>query len=560
MLRNPIHLLGDPGCGAPPDDTARGQNPYPMSHDASVASRRHLLLRLGSGTAALAFAALFSPRLSGDTRRAVAMGFDEYPFKLGVASGQPRPASVVIWTRLAPAPMQPLGGLPPSPIAVRWEVAEDLAFAKPVRHGALDALPEHAHSVHVDVTGLAPGREYFYRFMSGDAVSPIGRTRTAPAVDAEVARVRLALASCQHYEYGHYAVHREIATRDLDCVLFVGDYIYENNLSPLLAMRRHEGPPPQSLEDYRRRHAHYKLDPDLRAAHAAHPWILTWDDHEVLNDYAADHVSELDRPGFIERRIAAYKAYFEHLPFSPLQLPERQHMRVHDRYSFGRLIDLWALDGRQYRSNQACNDDSRSGGRVVPARQCTQLSDTDRSVFGTEQERWLMQGLASSTRRWKLLGQGSQMSPSGVDTPMGRTIYTDSWDGYPHARERLLRSLADARLGNVACLGGDVHRHVAAPLRVVPNDERSPAVASEFVTSSITSRGLSEAANLALRWSNPDLLHARSDERGYALIDVTPERLHCEFRAAAFPVAHAARLHTQASFVVESGHAGPLRA
>lgn len=528
-----------------------------MSHDAVAAARRHLLLRLGGGAAALAFAALFSPRLSSDTRRSSTVAFDEYPFKLGVASGQPRPDRVAIWTRLAPAPMEPMGGLPPSPVKLRWEVAADMAFATLVRHGEADALPEHAHSVHVEVTGLSPGREYFYRFTSGDAMSPVGRTRTAPAVDAEVARLRVALASCQHYEYGHYAVHREIAARDLDCVLFVGDYIYESNLSPLLAVRRHEGPPPRSLDDYRRRHALYKLDADLRAAHAAHPWILTWDDHEVLNDYAADLASEQDRPAFLQRRIAAYKAYFEHLPFSPSQLPQRQHMRVHERYSFGRLADLWALDGRQFRSNQACNGDERSGGRLLASQRCAQLGDASRSMFGIEQEHWLTQGLTNSAGQWKLLAQGSQISPSGLDTPLGRTVYTDGWDGYPQARARLLRTLADARLSDVVCLGGDVHRHVAAPLRVVPNDSGSPAVASEFVTSSVTTRGLSEAANLALRMSNPDLLHARSDERGYALFDITPQRLHCEFRATAFPVASAARLHTQASFAVEAGHAGP---
>jgi alkaline phosphatase D len=531
-----------------------------MSHDAVAAHRRHLLQRLGTGAAALAFAALFSPRLSSDTRPATAVRFDSYPFKLGIASGQPRPDSVVIWTRLAPEPTQPSGGLPPAPVAVRWEVAEDAAFAKPVQHGEIDALPEHAHSVHVDVAGLAPGREYFYRFTCGEAISPIGRTRTAPAADAAVPRLRVALASCQHYEYGHYAVHREIAARELDCVVFVGDYIYENNLSPLLAVRRHEGPPPRTLDDYRRRHAHYKLDADLRAAHAAHPWILTWDDHEVLNDYAADHASDHDRPAFLQRRVAAYKAYFEHLPFSPLQLPQRHNMRVHDRYSFGRLADLWALDGRQFRSNQACNDDTHAGGRILTPQRCAELGDSGRTMFGLEQERWLTQGLTSTPRQWKLLAQGTQISPSGLDTPLGRTVYSDGWDGYPQARERLLRTVADARLGNVVCLGGDVHRHVAATLRLLPNDGHSPAVASEFVTSSITSKGLSDAANLAMRWSNPDLLHARSDERGYALFDITPGRLECEFRAAAFPVEVAARLHTQARFVVESGQPGPLPA
>lgn len=559
MLRIPIHPNGELCDERHRRAKTRGQNSCPMTHDA-VAARRHLLQRLSAGAAAVALGALFSPRLSGDTRRAVAASFDDYPFKLGVASGQPRPDSVVIWTRLAPSPMLPLGGLPPVPVEVRWEVAEDSGLARVTASGSIAALPEHAHSVHVDVNGLRPGREYFYRFQSGEAQSPIGRTRTTPAADADVSRLRVALASCQHYEYGHYAAHREIAARDLDCVLFVGDYIYETNLSPLLAMRRHEGPPPVTLDDYRRRHAHYKLDADLRAAHAAHPWILTWDDHEVQNDYAADHASELHKEEFVRRRVAAYKAYFEHLPFSPAQRPQRQHMRMHDRYSFGRLADLWALDGRQFRSNQACNDSGRSGGRLLTPWQCSELGDARRTMFGAEQERWLAQGLTQTPRQWKLLAQGSQISSSGLDTPLGRTVYSDGWDGYPQARERLLQTVADARLADVVCLGGDVHRHVAAPLRLVPNDEHSPAVASEFVTSSITTQGLSAAANLAMRLSNPDLLHARSDERGYTLLDITPQHVACEFRATAFPVTTAARLHTQASFVVESKQAGPQRA
>jgi len=477
-----------------------------------------------------------------------------YPFTLGVASGMPRPDSVVVWTRLAPSPQLPGGGLPDRPIEVRWEIALDEHFSLGLRSGVVLAAPAHAHSVHVEIAALPSGTPFFYRFMTRDAVSPIGRTRSAPALDADVSRLRLALASCQHYEQGAFVAHREIAARDLDLVLFVGDYIYESS-NPRYRLRAHEGPVPSTLEAYRARHATYKLDPDLRAAHAAHPWVLTWDDHEVENDYAGAHSSKgMDPQAFLRRRAAAYKAYFEHMPVSPAMAPRGNAMRIHDRYAWGRLAELWMLDGRQYRDKQACTAGGAFGGRVVSS--CDELDLPQRSVFGVEQEAWLAGGLATSARRWKLLGQGSQMSRSAVDTPLGVRLHSDGWDGYPAARERLLRAIAEPGLANVLCLGGDVHRHVAAQLRLRPNDERSPIVASEFVCSSVTSRGLSEAVTELMRANNPDLMHARGDERGYALIEITPQAASCDFRATSFPAQHAARLHSQARFVVEAGAAG----
>ena len=481
-----------------------------------------------------------------------------YPFTLGVASGMPRADSVVLWTRLAPFPHELEGGLPGIQVAVRWELAEDERFSRGLRTGQVLTRPEHAHSVHVDVGGLPSGAQFFYRFMTRDAVSPVGRTRTAPAADADVARLRLALASCQHYEQGAFVAHRDIASRDLDFVLFVGDYIYESS-NPRFRLRAHEGPVPMSLDGYRARHATYKLDADLRAAHAAHPWVLTWDDHEVENDYADDRSSK-DQPQlqFLQRRAAAYKAYFEHMPVSPSMAPNGAAMRIHDRFVWGRLAELWTLDGRQFRSVQACSGGDGVGGRI--AAPCDELETESRSVFGMAQERWLAQGLAASTRRWKLLGQATQLSPSGVDSPLGRRIHTDGWEGYPRARDRLLRAIADPGVTNVLSLGGDVHRHVAAQLRLQPNEASSPIVASEFVCSSVTTRGLSEALMGLMRSSNPDMVHARSDERGCALLDLTPQSAVCEFLGTLFPARSDARLNTQARFAVENGRAGVLSA
>ena len=523
--------------------------------------RRELIAGLGRSAAAIALGALFASRAGSDSHpaRTDRIPPGDQPFTLGVASGMPGPSSVVLWTRLAPRPREPLGGLPDAPVPVRWELAEDELFSAGLRSATVLAHPEHAHSVHVEVQGLPAGRVFYYRFIAGDVVSPIGRTRTAPPVDAPVERLRMALASCQHYEQGEFALQREIAARDLDLVLFVGDYIYESS-NPRYRLRSHEGAPPLTLEDYRQRHATYKLDPSLRAAHAAHPWVVTWDDHEVENDYAGPYSRDeaFDSAAFLQRRAAAYKAYFEHMPVSPTQAPQSSAMRIHGHHPWGQLADLWTLDNRQYRSLQACNPPGQAGGRLLMG--CDRLDDAAATMFGSDQERWIADALGASRRNWRLLAQGTQIAPGGVESPLGRTIYTDGWDGYPQARKRLMQAIAANPLGNAVCLGGDVHRHVAARLRTDPADPRSPVVASEFVCSSLTSRGASEAASALVLRSNPDLLHVRGDERGYMLIDLTPQRMEVEMRATAFPVRSVhAPIRTQARYVVEAGRAGPHR-
>jgi alkaline phosphatase D len=476
------------------------------------------------------------------------------PFALGVASGQPRPDGVVLWTRLAPAGLPQDGAA--GPRALRYEVYADDGLRKLVRHGLAQTDAARGFSVHVDLRGLAPGRDYWFRFLSGDAISPVGRTRTAPALGAEVARLRLALASCQHYEQGYYAAHREIARQDLDFVLFAGDYIYEGS-NPNYLVRSHTGGVPHTLDEYRQRHALYKSDPDLQAAHAAHPWITTWDDHEVVNDYANDRDPRYTEPAlFLRRRAAAYQAYFEHMPLrlGPDPATGGQSMRIHDQYRWGQLAELWTLDCRQYRSHHACPDPLRGGGRVVMG--CDELGDPGRSMLGADQEQWLARGLADAGGAWKLVAQSTQISSTGIDTPAGRSSFTEAWDGYPAARERLLRTVADARLTDVVTLGGDVHMNVAADLRVRPNDPASPVVASEFVTTSISSRGLGETMLSRIRASNPDIRHARADERGYTLIELTPQRLQAEFRATPHPARADSQLQTQARFAVQRGRAG----
>ena len=478
------------------------------------------------------------------------------PFTLGVASGQPRPDSVVLWARLLPDVDDDAARDALPACTVRYEIYADAALQRRVMQGEVVTDASRAFSVHVHARGLAPQRDYWYRFSCGDAQSPVGHTRTAPAPDAQLRRLRFALASCQNYEHGFYAAHREIAGRELDFVLFVGDYIYEGS-SANAEMRRHGAPIPHTLAGYRARHALYKGDADLQAAHAAHPWVLTWDDHEVVNDYADDRDPARTEPALcLARRAAAYRAYFEHMPLA--LPPQGAAMRIHDRYAWGQLAELWTLDCRQYRSHHACGDPVHDSGRGVIG--CTELADSARTMLGAEQSQWFAQGLAGSRRRWKLFGQSTQMSPTALETPQGRQTWTDGWDGYPEARRQLFQGIADAGVENVVALGGDVHRYVAANLRLRPNDPDSPVVASEFVGGSISSRGASQAAMARMRRDNPDVVHARGDERGYALMEVTPEAMQCEFRATAYPVAADARFHTQARFAVESGQAGVLPA
>ena len=500
----------------------------------------------------------WSQRTSAQT--AIERNWKNSPFQLGVASGSPRHDSVVLWTRLLIGD-EDRQSADSDAVVGRYEVYADENLRRLVQRGEWRTDVSRGHSVHVTLQGLSPSRNYWYRFICGDATSPVGRTQTTPAPDADVARLRLVLASCQNYEHGLYVAHRDIARQDIDLVLFVGDYIYESSTTRN-RVRQHRGPEPKTLSEYRAHYAQYKSDPDLQASHAAHPWVLMWDDHEVVNDYANQSDPAYTDPAvFLARRAAAYRAYFEH---QPLRLgpdpssPYAASMRLHDRLPWGRLADIWTLDCRQYRDPQACPDPVKGGGRVVL--QCAELSQAKRSILGSEQEQWLFQGLRQSQRQWKVLGQSSLIASTRIDSPLGKTTYTDGWDGYPMTRRRLLDVVSETRLSDVVTLGGDVHMNVASVLRAESNDAQSPVLASEFVTTSISSRGMSDTLLTAIRQSNPDLIHARSDERGYTLLEFTPKQTVAEFRTTPHPAGTSEVLKVQARFVVESGRAGPQTA
>ena len=484
-----------------------------------------------------------------------------YPFSLGVASGSPLPTSVILWTRILANPLDAASTAPVA-LAVRWEVAHDRAFTRIAAKGSATATPALAHSVHVDVTGLEPGRWYFYRFMLGDAVSAVGRTRTAPAPDAMPALLKMAVASCQHWEFGSYAAHRHIAAAAPDLVAFLGDYIYEwgaySLQHPASARRVDET---FTLAEYRARYAQYKSDPDLQSAHLAAPWIVTWDDHEVANDYARDHDERRD-PNFAARRASAYQAFYEHMPLR-LAAPRGQggEMRIYQRYDWGRLARLHVLDDRQYRARHACQPAHRGGSSSV-LRTCKALRDPGRSMLGSAQEAWLEEGLASSTARWNIIAQQTPMGQSTqvpIIRPADGRFWTDGWDGYPMARTRLFETLRSSGAANPVVLSGDVHTFYATNLQREfdrPASRDNPVLATEFCGTSVTSGSRPQARTLQYLNMNPHVKYGRSDKRGFMLMEITPARTTNVFVGLDDVRDPKTAAKALASFAVEDGKAG----
>jgi alkaline phosphatase D len=499
-----------------------------------------------------AFATWWSPSESPVAQRP---SFTGYPFTLGVASGEPVSSGVVLWTRLAPEPLSG-GGVGADPVVVAWEVAEDETFGRVVQRGSSVARAAWAHSVHVEVSGLEPARWYFYRFMAGDEVSPVGRTLTAPAVSALPERWRFGLGSCQHFEQGHYAAHRHLEAEDLDVMVFVGDYIYEG---PGRAgeVRRHVGGEVRTLADYRNRHAQYKTDRDLQGLHAAVPWLVTWDDHEVDNNYAGTRSESLD-PDFRQRRAAAYRAYFEHMPLRRRARPTTSRMVLRSRRDWGRLARMHLLDGRQRRTPQACPPPGRGGAALIDER-CAELHARGRTMLGMAQEAWLTEGLRAVPEHWNFIAQQTLMARARVMVDGRRRVSSDAWDGYPDARDRLLGAIADNELRSCVVLSGDAHTAHVCDLKRDFDDDQAPLVAAEFCATSITSRGRAQRATDAIVRDNPHLLYGDSSRRGYVVIDVTAERCTARLRVIDNPADRQTGVMTAASFDVDAGHPGAHR-
>jgi alkaline phosphatase D len=520
------------------------------TYDRAVArlSRRDLM-KLGW---LLGAAAVAPPVL---TRRLLAKPiFDAYPFQLGIASGDPLPDGVVLWTRLAPKPLEG-GGMPMVNVDVGWEVSRDPRFTAIVQQGTSVARPELGHSVHVEVAGLDPGRDYWYRFRAGDEVSQTGRTRTAPPAGAAVDRLRFAVCGCNHYEDGYFTAFRRIADEQFDFIFHTGDYIYEGRSDGGRVdrrLRQHNSDELYTLVDYRNRYALYKMDRDLMAAHASAPWIGTWDDHEVDNNYAGA-IDENNTPPeiFLLRRAAAYQAYYEMMPLRAAAFPHGDHMRIYRRLQFGNLIDLSVLDTRQWRSDQPCGDGSRTN--------CADRLLATQTMMGPEQEKWLFDNLATVKARWTVIGQ--QVYSFAYDrikaNPDGQ-FSMDKWDGYVAARQRLYTRLVDTHAPNPIVLSGDVHQHYGADLKLDFTDPRSRTVGVEFTNTAVTTMGDgSEVGGTweATRRDNPHIKF-HSNRRGYVACTATPGQMRADFKVIEKVSVPDLPARIAGSLVVEAGRPG----
>jgi alkaline phosphatase D len=483
--------------------------------------------------------------------------FSKYPFTLGVASGDPWPDGVVLWTRLAPEPLDG-GGMSMARVEVGWEIASDSAFRAIERKGVAIARPELGHSVHVEVDGLQAARDYWYRFRAGTEISPVGRTRTAPAANAPVDRLRFAVCGCSHFETGYFTAYRRIAEERFDFVFHTGDYIYEDRAdggrNPA-AVRQHRSQEIFTVVDYRNRYAQYKLDRDLMAAHASAPFIVTPDDHEVDNDYAGS-ADERDTPPevFLLRRAAAYQAYYESMPLRRTSFPSGPNIRLYRRLQFGSLVDMTLLDTRQFRSDQACAGVSSSN--------CAAAAAPERTILGTEQEGWLFDHLPKVRATWTVLGQQvpTFARDAAATNPQGR-FSMDKWDGYTASRDRLYARLKETKAPNPIVLSGDVHVHYGADLKIDYRDPKSDTVGVEFTNTSVSSGG--DGAEVSAAWEqirgdNPHIKY-HSARRGYVACTATPAAMRAEFKVLDRVSVPDSQVRTGGALVVEAGRPGGTR-
>ena len=480
--------------------------------------------------------------------------FSRNPFTLGVASGDPLPDGFVIWTRLAPEPLSG-GGAPPVNIEVEWEIAHDESMKQVVRRGTTVASPDLGHSVHVELAGLEPSRWYFYRFRAGDYASAIGRTRTAPRPDESVSQLKMAFVSCQHYETGYYTGFRHMAEENLDLVIHLGDYIYESAGADG-RLRKHTGGEIETLVDYRNRYALYRSDPDLQLAHASCPWLVTWDDHELDNNYAAeisqDENVAVDK--FLDRRAAAYQAYYEHMPLRKSSIPRGPFMQLYRKVTFGDLAEFFVLDTRQYRSDQPCGDGIKS--------RCTGAFDPDATILGGDQEAWLFDGLVKSSARWNVLAQ--QVMMAHVDRTPGpeKKFSMDKWSAYEVSRSRLLYHMLSRKVSNPVVLTGDIHSNWVCDLKADFGDEASPTIASEFVGTSISSGGdgSQRLGNTAEVLAENPFVRYFNAQRGYVRCVITPDEWQSDYRIVEHVTIPNGRIFTDCAYVIENGKAGVERA
>ncbi|MHC3474305.1 alkaline phosphatase D family protein [Streptomyces sp. 7R007] len=470
-------------------------------------------------------------------------------FKLGVASGDPLPTAIVLWTRITPANQGNSGILPPT-VPVTWELASDSGFTTIVKSGTATASSSLAHSVHVDVTGLSPATDYWYRFKALGHTSRTGRTRTAPAAGSSPANLRIALASCQNWQHGYFTVYQDMRAQKPDLVLFVGDYIYESSAFSY-RVRRHEGSgSPVTLAQYRARHEQYNTDPDLQAMRAGAPFVVVYDDHEVEQDWAGDVANDpvaWPTDKFLARRAAAFQAFYEHMPIRTAQKPSGPDVLIYRKLDFGTLARLHVLDTRQYRDDQATTQEG--------------AMETGRVIMGDTQRNWLVDSMRTSGRQWNLVASQVMMAETDLLAGEGKEWFYDAWDGYQVERNALLADFQDVR--NPVVLSGDRHRTIVSDLKLDYGDPDSKVVGAEFVGTSISSNGDEDLEAFAAEWApkladNPHwkIIDAR---RGYVLLDITPDGIDAQLRTISTVLTRDGTTTTGATFRVDDGVPGVYR-
>lgn len=509
----------------------------------------------------------------GSSPQASPVAFSDNPFTLGVASGEPLPDGVVLWTRLAPKPLAPGSGMPDVPVTVQWEVATDEAMSSVVQRGVAMASPAWGHSVHVEVEGLSADHWYWYRFMVGNEVSPIGRTRTAPAAGTPTDAFRFAFASCQRWDQGLFTAYRDMAAQAPDLIVHLGDYIYESRINTVTfrdtPMPIHATFEPRDLESYRTRYALYKLDPHLQEAHRIAPWMVTWDDHEVSNNYFGAILRDLpvSRP-LLARRAAAYQAYYENQPLRKESIPNGPDLQLYRRRAFGDLIEFNVLDTRQYRSaqGQLCDDATRKANGGF----CPDSLDPSRTLLGAPQKQWLFDGLQQTSTRWNVLAQ--QVPIARIDNDADPEIESfggremDKWDGYAWERDQVITELASnakAKGFHPVVLTGDVHASYVWDLKTDWDDPSAKTVfGTEFVGTSIASNGDTPLKNdggftteCGNRNGNPHN-HLFDNHRGYVICDVDRDIWQSTYRVLPTVEDDDAAATTLTSFAVEHAHPG----
>jgi alkaline phosphatase D len=521
--------------------------------DFCTVNRRTLLHGLGAGVLLTAAGGLFR---GGVWASPV---FAASPFSLGVAAGDPAPDGFVLWTKLAPRPLERSGGMPRKAVEVDWAVASDERMRQVVQKGTATAHPELGHAVHVEVGGLEPGHDYFYQFTIGGERSRTGRARTLPPVGSPLAQLRFGVAGCQRYEDGYFTAYRQIATERFDFVFHYGDYIYEYRVvrpgeRSLPVVRVMPGEPDEiyTLDDYRHRYAIYKTDPDLQAAYASAPFVMSYDDHEVDNNWAGDISAEHTPPElFLLRRAAAFQAWYEHMPVRRALMPRGPDILAYRRVAIGDLVSLNVLDTRLFRSDQPCGDGVKAD--------CREALDPNRTMLGDTQERWLYDGFKTTRARWTVLGQQVMVMRNDRDPdPKVFAPSMDKWDGSVAARDRLFAAVEVAKLANLIVLTGDVHNNWAGELKQNFDNPSSPTLGVEFVATSIASGGDGFDTNESFKALLAQGPHIKffNNQRGYVRHVVTPERWQADFQVLDKASVRDGHVSTRKSFVVEDGQRG----